>query len=151
MGGRPRPAVAFVATLLRVLLVTAATRCSLARRTQREVWSVMLHRVLSSSEWMSARRNTDGVGLESMDDLHLRPMTDVEFAGFRTRAINARAIEKARTGDWHAALAETFAADETDRFLPDGVKSENMLLLTGERQGQGVVGYVWWRSRLQSG
>jgi ribosomal protein S18 acetylase RimI-like enzyme len=75
--------------------------------------------------------------------LTLRKMTPGEFAAFREKEIRGYAAEQIRAGNWSPEQAESLATQETDRRLPQGADTPEMLLLLAEDQGEGVVGSVW--------
>lgn len=78
-----------------------------------------------------------------MPVLTLRKMTPGEFAAFRDESIRGYAAEQIRAGSWTPEQAERRAAEETDRLLPQGADTPEMLLLLAEGQDGGVVGSVW--------
>jgi len=77
------------------------------------------------------------------DTLRLRPMTDAEFALFRTRAVRDYAADKLKAGEWPAERAEELAEAQTDHLLPEGPRTPGMLLLMAETDQDGPVGYAW--------
>jgi len=77
------------------------------------------------------------------DTVRLRPMTDYEFALFRTRAIRDYAADKVKAGEWATERSERLAEAQTDRLLPEGPRTPGMLLLMAETDQDGPVGYAW--------
>jgi ribosomal protein S18 acetylase RimI-like enzyme len=76
------------------------------------------------------------------DHLHIRAMTQEEFASYRQRAISQYADELVRAGACTAEQAEQQATKETDGSLPDGADTGGVALLVAETAGE-VVGLVW--------
>jgi hypothetical protein len=56
----------------------------------------------------------------------LRPMTDAEFAGFRSAATRAHADELAATGGWPAEEALERAQQDSAELLPQGRDTPGM-------------------------
>ena len=77
------------------------------------------------------------------DTLRLRPMTDAEFAVFRTRAVHDYAADKVKAGEWPPERSEELAEAQTDQLLPRGSGTPGMLLLMAETDEDGPVGYAW--------
>jgi ribosomal protein S18 acetylase RimI-like enzyme len=78
-----------------------------------------------------------------MSDVRLRPMTDAEFAAFRAEAIREYAAEHVRAGDWRAEEAEALSAEQTDRLLPAGARTDGMLIVVAETEPGDAVGTAW--------
>jgi ribosomal protein S18 acetylase RimI-like enzyme len=78
-----------------------------------------------------------------MDNLHVRPMTRVEFEAFRSRLVREYAAEHVRAGNWTEDEAEARSAEQTDELLARGVDTPGMLLLMAETSGGETVGHVW--------
>ena len=78
-----------------------------------------------------------------MPELRVRPMTDAEFAAFRTRAITGYAAAHVDAGNWSPERAEELALKETDELLPQGPRTPGMLMLVAETEEDGTVGLVW--------
>ncbi len=70
-------------------------------------------------------------------------MTAAEFKAFRSRTVMEYAAAHVDAGDWAADRAEGLAAEQTDSLLPDGVDTPGMMLLAGESEHHGVVGFAW--------
>jgi ribosomal protein S18 acetylase RimI-like enzyme len=77
------------------------------------------------------------------DTLRLRPMTEAEFALFRTRVVRDYAADKVRAGEWPPERSEELAEAQTDQLLPEGAQTPGMLLLMAETAQDGPVGYAW--------
>jgi ribosomal protein S18 acetylase RimI-like enzyme len=77
------------------------------------------------------------------DTLRLRPMTDTEFALFRTRAVRDYAADKVKAGEWLPERSEELAEAHTDQLLAEGARTPGMLLLMAEAEQDGPVGYAW--------
>src|SRR5487761_2418434 len=77
------------------------------------------------------------------DTLRLRPMTDAEFALFRTRAVRDYAADKIKADEWAPEGSEGLAEAHTDQLLPEGTRTPGMLLLMAETEQDGPVGYAW--------
>lgn len=84
-----------------------------------------------------------GYSHDMPDTLRLRPMTDAEFALFRTRAVRDYAADKVKAGEWPPERSEGLAEAQTDQLLPEGTRTPGMLLLMAETEQDGPVGYAW--------
>lgn len=81
-----------------------------------------------------------------MDELVVRPMSDAEFADFRSRTIREYAAQHVEAGDWAEAGSVERAERETDGLLPQAQHTPGMLLLTAEvgtEAGPAQAGLVW--------
>jgi len=75
--------------------------------------------------------------------MNLRPMTAAEFQAFRDEEVVGYADDKVRAGTWSLEDAAQKAGDEFDELLPDGLATENMLLLTADDEFGQPVGALW--------
>jgi ribosomal protein S18 acetylase RimI-like enzyme len=74
--------------------------------------------------------------------VELRPMTPAEFERFTDGVIADYAAQNVLSGAEPADTAVAQARDETEKLLPDGVRTANMLLLTAV-DGRQQVGSLW--------
>jgi ribosomal protein S18 acetylase RimI-like enzyme len=73
----------------------------------------------------------------------LRPMTDAEFAGFRSATARAFADEMVATGRWSPEEALERALQGSAELLPQGRATPGMLLLTAVLDDGTPVGRLW--------
>ena len=78
-----------------------------------------------------------------MADLELRPMTEPEFAAFRSGLISSYAADKTKAGEWTREEAQQRSAREIDDLLPAGRRSPGMLLMAAWTPAGEPVGSVW--------
>jgi ribosomal protein S18 acetylase RimI-like enzyme len=74
--------------------------------------------------------------------LTVRPMTEPEFTEWRRAAIEGYAALQVENRVWSAENAIDRATDETDKGLPQGLRTPDHILLTGEDDGV-PVGSLW--------
>ncbi|GAA5177591.1 hypothetical protein GCM10023322_02610 [Rugosimonospora acidiphila] len=82
-----------------------------------------------------------------MDGLRLRTMTPAEFDGFRARLVDDYADQRVRAGDWGADGSRNRALRAMDELLPNGLATEDTLVLTAETDDLDAVGCVWVKLR----
>ena len=83
--------------------------------------------------------------------VHLKPMTDCEFQGYRQGAVKEYAQAHVKEGDWQPAEALQKAEREFQQLLPDGVLSKNHYLFTIEDdQTHLKVGMIWFAVKGQA-
>jgi ribosomal protein S18 acetylase RimI-like enzyme len=70
-------------------------------------------------------------------------MTADEYQRLRERLIRDYAADNVTAGRWPADGAEERSAEVTDRLLPDGERTDGMMLLTAETADGELVGSVW--------
>ena len=70
-------------------------------------------------------------------------MTADEYQHLRGRLIRDYAADNVTAGRWLADGAEARSAEVTDRLLPDGERTDGMMLLTAETADGELVGSVW--------
>ena len=75
--------------------------------------------------------------------MNLRSMTAAEFDAFREEAVVGYAGDKVRAGTWTLEEAAQKSSAEFDELLPDGLATENMLLLTADDEVGQPVGALW--------
>jgi ribosomal protein S18 acetylase RimI-like enzyme len=92
---------------------------------------------------IDGREQAPTLGCGGMADLHLRPMSDDEYAAFRSRLAREYAAAHVEAGNWDASGADQRAAAEMDSLLPRGPSTPGALVLSAEADGHGVVGRVW--------
>jgi ribosomal protein S18 acetylase RimI-like enzyme len=73
----------------------------------------------------------------------LRPMTDAEFAAFRSAATRAYADELAATHGWPAEEALERARQDSAELLPRGRDTPGMLVFTAVLDDGMPVGWLW--------
>jgi ribosomal protein S18 acetylase RimI-like enzyme len=78
-----------------------------------------------------------------MPELQLRAMTETEFEKWRLVIARAYADEQIRSGNWAPEEALDLALDGNAELLPQGLATEDMLLLTAEQPDGTAVGRVW--------
>lgn len=70
-------------------------------------------------------------------------MTPGEYDTFRPRLVASYAADHARAGTWNHDEAEARATAQIDELLPDGPRTDGMLVLTAESPAGVVVGHLW--------
>jgi GNAT superfamily N-acetyltransferase len=70
-------------------------------------------------------------------------MTEAEFEAYRRQAISGYAAAHVSAGSWLEEDAEERAAAETDKLLPAGLATDDMLFFTAEAEDGETVGWVW--------
>ena len=78
-----------------------------------------------------------------MSPVTLRPMTDAEFAEFRSATARAFADELVATGGWSPEEALERALEGSAELLPQGRETPGMLLLTAVLDDGAPVGRLW--------
>ncbi len=78
-----------------------------------------------------------------MPELHLRAMTETEFENWRLLIGRAYADDQIRSGNWAPEEAMDLALAGNAELLPQGLATEDMLLLTAEQPDGTAVGRVW--------
>jgi ribosomal protein S18 acetylase RimI-like enzyme len=78
-----------------------------------------------------------------MPKLHLRAMTETEFEKWRLVIGRAYADEQIRSGNWAPEEALDLALAGNAELLPQGLATDDMLLLTAEQPDGTAVGRVW--------
>ncbi|WP_279582789.1 GNAT family N-acetyltransferase [Fodinicola feengrottensis] len=69
-------------------------------------------------------------------------MTPAEYEKFATQVIEDYAAQKVLSGEAHPEAAVGYAREETEKLLPDGIRTADMLLLTGYADNQ-PIGALW--------
>ncbi len=75
--------------------------------------------------------------------MHLRPMTEDEFAVYRPRVVREYAAEHVTAGDWPPDEALARSEAELDTLLPDGLATADTLLMTATDEAGVPVGITW--------
>jgi ribosomal protein S18 acetylase RimI-like enzyme len=75
--------------------------------------------------------------------ISLRPITEAEFARWRTLTVAPYAADKVRTGHWSEAESLEQAENELRSLLPQGLRSQGHLFFTIEAANGEAVGVVW--------
>jgi ribosomal protein S18 acetylase RimI-like enzyme len=78
-----------------------------------------------------------------LPDVRLRPMTDDEFSDYRERSVAAYADDIGRAGRWPADEAMAQAEKQFAELLPDGARTEGMLVLAADDDTGTRVGSLW--------
>src|SRR5215218_8912057 len=78
-----------------------------------------------------------------MPELHMRAMTGTEFETWCLVLGRAYADEQVRAGNWAPDEALDRALADTAELLPQGLATEDMLLLMGAQPDGTAVGRVW--------
>ena len=78
-----------------------------------------------------------------MSTVSLRPMTDAEFAAFRSAATRAHADELAAAGGWPAGEALERAQQDSAELLPQGRDTPGMLVFTAVLDDGTPIGWLW--------
>ncbi len=73
------------------------------------------------------------------DGLEGRPMSEAEFAGWRTELVRGYAADMANSGTLPDAQAATQAAAQADQLLPDGLRTANQSFLCLHANGAAVA------------
>jgi ribosomal protein S18 acetylase RimI-like enzyme len=73
----------------------------------------------------------------------LRPMTDAEFAAFRSAATRAHADELAAAGGWPAEEALERAQQDSAELLPRGRDTPGMQVFTAVLDDGTPIGWLW--------
>lgn len=80
-------------------------------------------------------------------NLQLRPMTAVEWDGYRDTLAAEYAAEHVRAGNWTEQEALSQALLELAELLPDGVETAGMHMYTGLASDGAPVGVIWVSER----
>lgn len=78
----------------------------------------------------------------------LRPMTQPEFDAFLARSIPEYAADNVRAGYWAESEALERSRKEFERFLPQGLQSQDNYLFTVYDDGT-PVGVIWMKANLE--
>ena len=78
-----------------------------------------------------------------MSTVTLRPMTDAEFAAFRSAATRAYADELAATNGWPAEEALERAQQDSAQLLPQGRDTPDMRVFTAVLDDGTSIGWLW--------
>ena len=77
----------------------------------------------------------------------LIPMTQLEYEAFLERLIPDYAADNVRAGYWDESEALEKSRQETERLLPQGLRSENHHLFT-LYDGDQAVGIIWLKANV---
>lgn len=77
----------------------------------------------------------------------LIPMTQLEYEAFLERLIPDYAADNVRAGYWDESEALEKSREETERLLPQGLRSENHHLFT-LYDGDQAVGIIWLKANV---
>lgn len=86
-----------------------------------------------------------------MPALTLRPMTEAEYAVWRAHSVEGYAQMQVAAGAWSADDAPQRAERSFDELLPEGLRTQDMLLLSGVDAEGRPVGVIWLSLRHPSG
>ncbi|WP_158883534.1 GNAT family N-acetyltransferase [Amycolatopsis anabasis] len=77
------------------------------------------------------------------EPVRLIPMSEDEFADYRTHTITSYADDRVRAGTWTAGRARQRAADEFAALLPEGLSTRGHHFYTAYRGGH-RIGMTWF-------